>query len=70
MVYPNPAGQCLNVVSEEAINIRLFDLESRVLMAGNQHNLQFDLSGLPAGVYVVEVQFEDGTRERTKVFRQ
>lgn len=70
MVYPNPAGQYLNVVSEEAIRISLFDLESRVLITGNQHNRQLDLSGLPAGGYVLEVRFEDGTRERTKVFRQ
>lgn len=66
-VFPNPANGAvsgiLNVASGIETNLRLFDLNGRIvkeqLVAGNQ--FQMDLAGLPVGVYILKAR--DDRRE-------
>jgi hypothetical protein len=56
--YPNPAGAALTVVSSTpGLTLRLFDLLGRPVLSDFHLNgqQQLTLSGLPAGMYVLQV---------------
>jgi len=77
-IMPNPVVDDLIIEiphdSAPTQSILLFDVQGRNILTtkaantGNQINL--DMSSLHAGVYLLQVTFEDGTAARRKVFKQ
>jgi spore coat protein CotH len=62
-IYPNPtSGKIHIVLSENAMRCQIIDLIGNVLSetAISSPRFDLDLSGLPSGMYLVKVQFEDG----------
>ena len=56
-VFPNPAAEWLRVVTPEAGPVTLLDAQGRVLAEQvDVQSTQFDLSGLPSGVYYVRAR--------------
>ncbi|MGI4862511.1 MAG: T9SS type A sorting domain-containing protein [Janthinobacterium lividum] len=64
-VYPNPAGagQSVTIETAQLTSLRVFDLTGRVLRqdATTQRTRTLSLSGLAAGIYVVQAISPDGT---------
>jgi len=63
-VYPNPATENVNVVSEQGLvrRYRLLDINGRVVASGNPAAQRFviERNGLNAGTYLVELELEQG----------
>lgn len=67
-LFPNPTSGIFELradnLPEEGVNIALFSVEGRllrILPLGSAGNL-IDVSSLPTGIYIVEIQRIDGTR--------
>ena len=68
-LFPNPAKKSVNIRLNESISdkteIRLTDINGRVLIVkrigANQENMQLDISGLSAGVYLVHLNSVEGS---------
>ena len=59
-VYPNPANDIINIVSEHSINsVRVFDISGRTLLTTS--NTMVNISGLPVGNYLLQVTFANGS---------
>ena len=72
-IYPNPtSGKIHIVLSENAMRCQIIDLMGNVLFetAVSSPRFDLDLSGLPSGMYLVKVQFEDGRMAFRKVVKQ
>ncbi len=72
-VYPNPATDVLHVRSSQRLaRVRLLDISGREVrsqaVAGSAGTI--DLSGIPAGVYLIEVTDRHGRRSVQKVMVQ
>jgi hypothetical protein len=64
-VYPNPAIETVNIDGKERLgHVQLVDIRGRELMAeavnGQRHTL--DLSGVPEGIYLLQVTDAEGRR--------
>lgn len=63
-VYPNPTSQVVHIAtdvqSSNRIDLQLFDLSGRLIIAQNiaTENAELDLSSLPAGAYVLQCKLE------------
>lgn len=72
-VYPNPTTAWLKVrfPQTETLAIKLFDLQGRLLANGGtlsgEATLDFDF--YPAGVYLLQLQAEDGRQRTVKVMK-
>lgn len=66
-VYPNPVSDYLMVEGEGILEMELRDLSGRLIMEAERGPMQ--LSGLPSGVYLLEVRTEAGEFE-AKVQKQ
>jgi hypothetical protein len=65
-VYPNPASGTVQVQGEGTLE--LLTLDGRVLYHGQADGMhQIDLSGLPAGLYVVALTNAQGQRHTAKL---
>ncbi|HWB63100.1 MAG TPA: T9SS type A sorting domain-containing protein, partial [Chitinophagales bacterium] len=76
-VYPNPATQQLTINTgnnRDMINaIRLFDVTGRIMLSAegiNNYTSTIDISGLSNGLYMLDVQFTDGSNGTQKVVVQ
>lgn len=63
--YPNPAQDILTITLNYAASVSLLDISGKVLMQTGKletgsHSLT--LAGLPAGIYLVQIMKEDGSR--------
>jgi len=72
-VFPNPTNGMFSVSIPNAPggHARLFDLNGRLLAQQRLgEETQFDLSTRPAGVYWLDVRFDDKTSRRQKIVRE
>ena len=64
-IYPNPSDSQLHIVAEKAINrVIIFDISGRSLLETTQSEI--NISYLPAGNYLLQVQLIDGTMATQK----
>lgn len=67
LLYPNPASDRItlkNIQAADILYIRLLDIHGRQLMQTNvTTGLQYDVSGLSNGQYILRVQQKDGTED-------
>ena len=57
VVYPNPAKDILNIVTDLDVKASLYDMTGRILKS-NIIEKQIDLSNLPSGVYFLNIEHE------------
>jgi hypothetical protein len=68
-IYPNPTNGIshftFHISQYQWVSLKIFDLHGREMavvldekLPAGEHNVQYDMSGLPAGVYVVELRAE------------
>ncbi len=67
-VFPNPVSNVLMVSSDAELNgVTVYDMTGRQIGQNNERkNVQFDLSGFAAGIYLVKVETANG---EVKTFR-
>lgn len=73
VVYPNPFSEVLNIDLEDSLTIHsleLFDSLGKKVRIPNFENNQIQLSGLPAGVYILSVSTIDNRKFSFKVCKQ
>lgn len=66
-VYPNPAGNILNIKTiAEISNLRLLNFAGQVVYesAGNAAEMQINISDIPAGLYLLEISTKQGVVTR------
>lgn len=72
-VYPNPSSQFVEVHAQLPIHsMRLFDLRGReVFVTSNVGDRKYslDVSGLPAGMYLLEAKDEEGRRATERIVK-
>ena len=81
-IFPNPVNDVTNIVyelpKESVINIVIYDLigrqiavlEDQTLKAKGKHELQFDATDLPSGIYHINVQAEAYNASQKLVIRR
>ena len=70
-VYPNPAGDVLNIVSRDgqAFEIKLTGQDGRTyLSACGKSQIRLDISSVPSGIYFLSIMNNDGVLTR-KIFK-
>ncbi|MBA5246267.1 T9SS type A sorting domain-containing protein [Marnyiella aurantia] len=68
-IHPNPTSGELNIVSKNNIkSTALVDLTGKLVIKGISKKM--DISFLPKGVYVLTIQFEDGSAVTEKVIKK
>lgn len=61
-IYPNPATDVLNVLSENTINkVEIFNIQGQLVKAANGNVDSISISDMNAGVYFVKVTTDKGT---------
>lgn len=58
-IYPNPTEGILHIEGENMNTVVIMDLNGKVILSrsiNNQVNTSFDLSSLPAGVFIVKIE--------------
>jgi|GEM_PF-709819 uncharacterized protein YjdB len=59
-IYPNPAENMLNIVSDHHISqVRLLTISGQLVVSENTVNSHMDITALESGIYFVEVQIND-----------
>jgi|GEM_PF-4592533 len=70
LLFPNPAGEFINLVSKAAINgIKIVDLNGRELFSEKRElstGAVIAVSEFPAGIYFLKCLFEDGSQATLK----
>lgn len=71
-VYPNPSNGIINLSmeDEEKANIIVFDLSGKLLSSIIDSNGIIDLSGLPEGMYILEIHTENSIRRANIVIQK
>jgi hypothetical protein len=73
-VFPNPSSGIINISSNGFIHgVKIVDLSGRECLlqqALNAQHVTLQLPQLPAGVYFLTVQLENGSRATTKFIRE
>ena len=68
-VYPNPAKHEVNIKSAGKITkVTVFGIDGKRLLEDS--NSKINVSKLPAGVYLLKIDFEDGTSSSQKIVKQ
>ena len=65
-IYPNPASSMVYVKGNTAVGVSLLDAKGTVFTPTLEAN-SFDVQGIPAGYYIVLMNFEDGSNARTSL---
>jgi len=67
-VYPNPtSGQITITGTAESFTLRLFNLQGQLLKTHYNVRETADLTGLPAGLYVLDLEGREGIRHRIRL---
>lgn len=72
MVYPNPTNGVVyiaNLNQEEVETLEVYSITGSLLKS-QARTVQIDLSDLPKGMYLVNIEMKDGTRSVTRVIRE
>lgn len=69
ILQPNPAESYFSVATRKKLqSIELYSLTGQLLRSENQNlNGNIDVSMLPAGIYMVQINYADNARERQKL---
>lgn len=59
LVYPNPSSKILNIKTSEPINIKIFNINGKLILNTNQNNI--DISMLKKGIYLIEIKNKKNT---------
>ncbi len=68
-VYPNPASVLLKIESKEAIDAILLYSQDGLLVLENENSQELLIQDLKPSMYIMEVQFENGSVSRKKIFK-
>lgn len=68
-IYPNPVNDILYIQAAEPVSVLLTDIAGRKLME-LQHTRQLPMTGLPAGVYMLQVKNKEGMLQTLKVVKR
>ncbi|PHR37198.1 MAG: hypothetical protein COA38_00480 [Fluviicola sp.] len=74
-ISPNPSSRMFEVSSSSTeikmTSVKVFDLNSRQVYSSepteNQNNTRIDLKDQPAGIYIVKIQYSDGSISQQKI---
>ncbi|WP_420575774.1 Ig-like domain-containing protein [Ekhidna sp.] len=66
--YPNPVIDLLTIESNKELEVRLLNLKGQIVQKIYSNRTQMDVSGLPKGIYILEVRSDQGTR-REKIVK-
>ncbi len=67
-IYPNPASSIVNVQSNQDIReIIVMDISGRKLLSQNNAQKPIDVRGLDKGIYILILNYSDGTRESSRL---
>lgn len=63
VVYPNPAGNELNIISASSIrNISVWNLQGQQIFTSDSNLSWLDISGYQTGFYLIRLQTDDGMK--------
>ena len=62
-IYPNPTNRFINLISDNLLNVELYDLLGKKLLT--THNKKIDLSSFKTGIYLLKVKSTDNGRIET-----
>ncbi len=74
-ISPNPSSRMFEISSSsteiEMTDVKVFDLNSRQVYSSelneNQNRTNIDLKGQPVGIYIVKIQYSDGSVSQQKI---
>lgn len=72
-VYPNPAGNRVQIKTEEAISqIHIMNLSGQIVreVPANMGSVRIDLEGVPTGIYIVKITWANGTVATEKLIKE
>ena len=55
-IYPNPTMDFIKINNEEPVNVKIINLNGKVVKSKNLKNGKIDISDLASGIYLLEVQ--------------
>jgi hypothetical protein len=68
-VYPNPTNGILNIKTDSSVeNINVTNIAGQKINVQFKNN-QINMNGLPNGIYIVELQLEDGQKISKKIIK-
>ena len=69
VVYPNPSKDVFKVKSaKNIIKLNVYDFSGRLILT-KEKSAEINLSGFKNGVYFLEINYKDNTRESTKIIK-
>ena len=71
-IYPNPAHNVIVITSSNITSITIANTIGQMLISknGNADEMSIDISSLPAGIYLVTVICDNGSRAVSKIVKQ
>lgn len=73
-IYPNPSSQQFELYSssdKKITNVKIFDINMKEISAGvineNQNLSNIDMSNQPVGIYIVSIQYTDGSTVQRRI---
>jgi hypothetical protein len=77
IIYPNPASEIINIEFKKSLTdkseIQLFDISGKLFFKQeiiNKDRIEIDISHLNSGVYIIEINSENGFSERHKLIKK
>ena len=68
-IYPNPVKDFININSTAKVTkVSVYNVEGKIIM--EDHSTKVNLAKLPAGNYLLKIDFADGQSETQKVIKQ
>ncbi|MEO8589527.1 MAG: T9SS type A sorting domain-containing protein, partial [Flavobacteriales bacterium] len=67
LVFPNPAEDLLNITTDADLSnsvVSVFDVAGQRVLTTTLRNGQLDISALNSGLYLLQVQGQNGTQQR------
>ncbi|MCB0443771.1 MAG: T9SS type A sorting domain-containing protein [Flavobacterium sp.] len=69
-VYPNPVSETLNIKhAYTLVTFNLFTIDGKIIKSGNLENQQINVSDLPSGMYLLQLNVE-GKSETKKIIKR
>jgi len=77
IIYPNPASEIVNIEFKKSltdkVEVQLFDISGKLLFKQeiiNKDKIEIDISHLKSGVYIIEIDYENGFSKRHKLIKK